>query len=131
MPEAARAIITSTPAAEIKCPFSYDLDILLRLHNRRVVLIGDAVHAKNPTRARGMASGLEDALVLSRYVSTDESVPQLLAAFESERMPIVHEYQRSSRAISMKLGGQNAAQHSQSHKISCGGNASMTRVDDG
>ena len=102
LPEPARTIIESTPIADIKCRFSYDLDTLPCLHQGRTVLIGDAAHAKSPTRAQGMTSGLEDALVLSRHLSVSRPIAESLVAFEAERLPIVHEYQRSSRAISMK-----------------------------
>lgn len=104
LPEVARRIIESTPAEDLKCRFSYDIDVLPNLYKGRVILIGDAAHAKSPTRARGMTAGLEDALSLSRHLSTGGSVDQMLAAFQAERMPIVHEYQRSSREISMKTG---------------------------
>ncbi|MEM9905849.1 MAG: FAD-dependent monooxygenase, partial [Cyanobacteria bacterium P01_D01_bin.44] len=104
LPEVARRIIDSTPPEDIKCRFSYDIDILPTLHNGRVILIGDAAHAKSPTRARGMTAGLEDALALSSHLSAGGTVEQMLSAFETERMPIVHEYQRSSREISMKTG---------------------------
>ena len=106
LPATARAIIAATPPEDIKCRFSYDIDPLPQLHQGRVVLIGDAAHAKSPTRARGMTSGLEDALALSHHLATDGPLPQRLATFEAERMPIVHEYQRSSRAISMKTRRQ-------------------------
>ncbi|MEM8807229.1 MAG: FAD-dependent monooxygenase [Cyanobacteria bacterium P01_G01_bin.38] len=104
LPEVARRIIESTPPEEIKCRFSYDIDPLPSLHNGRIILIGDAAHAKSPTRARGMTAGLEDAMALSSHLSVGGTVEQMLSAFETERMPIVHEYQRSSREISMKTG---------------------------
>ncbi len=106
LPDAPRAVIEGTPAADIKCRFSYDLDPLPQIHRGRIVLIGDAAHAKSPTRARGMTSGFEDALSLSRYLAaaSPDSVLSDLTAFAAERLPIVHEYQRSSREISMKVG---------------------------
>jgi 2-polyprenyl-6-methoxyphenol hydroxylase-like FAD-dependent oxidoreductase len=104
LPEVARRIIESTPPEAIKCRFSYDIDTLPHLYNGRVLLIGDAAHAKSPTQAWGMTAGLEDALSLSRYLSTEGSVGEMLSAFQAERIPVVHEYQRSSREISMKTG---------------------------
>jgi 2-polyprenyl-6-methoxyphenol hydroxylase-like FAD-dependent oxidoreductase len=53
-----------------------------------------------------MTSGFEDALCLARHLSADGTVQEALAAFEAERMPIVHEYQRTSREISQKVGRQ-------------------------
>ncbi len=49
-----------------------------------------------------MTSGLEDALSLSRHLFESRDVEGALAAFEAERLPIVHEYQRTSREMSQK-----------------------------
>ncbi len=104
LPEDARAIIEATPPAQIVSRYSYDIDPLPRLQQGRIVLIGDAAHAKSPTRARGMTSGFEDALALSRHLTAGADVSTALAAFEAERLPIVHEYQRTSREMSRKIG---------------------------
>ncbi len=109
LPDAARSIIESTPANTIKCRFSYDIDPLPQIHQGRIILIGDAAHAKSPSRARGMTSGLEDALALSRHLAANLTVPQMLSAFEAKQLPINHEYQRSSRAISIKTRSQSHA----------------------
>jgi len=104
LPEAARAVIELTAPEQIVSRYSYDIDPLPRLHQGRVVLIGDAAHAKSPTRARGMASGWEDALSLSRHLAADVDIAEALKRFEVERLPIVHEYQRTSRELSRKIG---------------------------
>ncbi|NEQ96039.1 MAG: NAD(P)-binding protein [Cyanothece sp. SIO2G6] len=104
LPSEARFVIESTPTNQIVTNFSYDLDPLPILHQGRVVLLGDAAHAKSPSRARGMTSGFEDALALVNYLNDSQSVATALAGFEAERLPIVHEYQRSSREISRKTG---------------------------
>ncbi|NJP11857.1 MAG: NAD(P)-binding protein [Leptolyngbyaceae cyanobacterium RU_5_1] len=104
LPAAARAIIESTPPEQIVSRYSYDIDPLPHLYHGRVVLIGDAAHAKSPTRARGMTAGFEDALSLAQYLTSSANVDAALAAFEAERLPIVHEYQRTSREMSMKIG---------------------------
>lgn len=104
LPDEPRAVIESTPAEQIVYNFSYDLDPLPRLHKGRILLIGDAAHAKSPTRARGMTAGFEDALAFSRYLASSKNVEEALKGFEDERMPIVHEYQRTSREISRKTG---------------------------
>ncbi len=106
LPERPRAVIESTPAEQMACRFSYDIDPLPQLYSGRVLLIGDAAHAKSPTRARGMTSGWEDAVALSRQLAAYRDIDQALAAFQAERMPIVHEYQRTSRDISQKIGRQ-------------------------
>jgi salicylate hydroxylase len=107
LPEDARRVIEATLPEHIVTRYSYDINPLPRLYEERVVLIGDAAHAKSPTRARGMTAGFEDALSLSRYLTTSESVVEALAAFQAERLPIVHEYQRTSREMSQKIGRQH------------------------
>ncbi len=104
LPEDARAVIESTPLEQIVCRYSYDIEPLPQLYKGRVVLIGDAAHAKSSTRARGMTSGWEDGLSLSRYLATDTDVAEALENFQAERLPIVHEYQRSSRQLSQRIG---------------------------
>ena len=104
LPDEPRAVIESTPPEQITCRFSYDISPLSRMYNGRVVLIGDAAHAKSPTRARGMTSGWEDALSLSHHIATSNSIAEALENFQTQRMPIVHEYQRTSREMSLKIG---------------------------
>jgi 2-polyprenyl-6-methoxyphenol hydroxylase-like FAD-dependent oxidoreductase len=104
LPEDARAIIESTPPEAIVSRYSYDIDPLPQLYQGRVLLMGDAAHAKSPSRARGMTSGFEDALVLTRHLTSTPDIDEMLTAFQAERMPIVHEYQRTSREISRKIG---------------------------
>jgi 2-polyprenyl-6-methoxyphenol hydroxylase-like FAD-dependent oxidoreductase len=104
LPSDARAMIEATPCDRIVTRYSYDIDPLPRLHQGRVVLVGDAAHAKSSTRARGMTSGFEDALSLTQHLAATSDASAALAAFEAERLPIVHEYQRTSREMSQKIG---------------------------
>lgn len=104
LPESARAVIESTPPEQIVCRYSYDIEPLPQLYDGRIVLIGDAAHAKSPTRARGMTSGWEDALSLSRHLASCADLEVALEHFQTERLPIVHEYQRTSRDLSRKIG---------------------------
>lgn len=104
LPAAPKAVIESTSPDKIVTNFSYDIDPISQLYQGRIVLIGDAAHAKSPTRARGMTAGLEDALALARYLNSSPNLETALAGFQEERMPIVHEYQRTSREISRKIG---------------------------
>jgi 2-polyprenyl-6-methoxyphenol hydroxylase-like FAD-dependent oxidoreductase len=104
LPDDARAIIEATPSEAIIARYSYDIDPLPQLYKGRVLLVGDAAHAKSPSRARGMTSGFEDALALAHHLTLNTDIDEVLAAFQAERMPIVHEYQRTSREISRKIG---------------------------
>ena len=110
LPQSARTIIESTPIENIVTRYSYDIDPLPHLYQGRILLIGDAGHAKSPTRARGMTSGLEDGLALSRILTSSDDIPQALALFEAERKPIVHEYQLSSRKQSLTIGRRHRKQ---------------------
>jgi salicylate hydroxylase len=107
LPVEARAVIESTPPEQIVTRYSYDIDPLPQICHQRVVLIGDAAHAKSPTRARGMTAGFEDALALSKYITSCLTVQEALLMFQAERLPIVHEYQRTSREMSRTIGRQH------------------------
>ncbi len=102
LPADARKVIESTPLDQIVCNYSYDIDPLPRLYSERIILLGDAAHAKSPTRARGMTAGFEDALALSKHLAASRDISEALEQFQAERLPIVHEYQRSSRNLSSK-----------------------------
>jgi 2-polyprenyl-6-methoxyphenol hydroxylase-like FAD-dependent oxidoreductase len=106
LPEDARAIIEATPADQIIARYSYDIEPLPHLYEGRIILIGDAAHAKSPTRARGMTAGWEDGLALCRHLLDQPDVATALEQFQAERLPIVHEYQRTSRDASQKIGRQ-------------------------
>lgn len=104
LPEDARKVIESTPLEDIVCRFSYDIDPLPKIYDGHVILIGDAAHAKSSTRARGMTSGWEDGLSLTQHLTDSASIAEALENFQTERLPIVHEYQRTSREMSLKIG---------------------------
>lgn len=104
LPEDARKVIESTPIEDIVCRFSYDIDPLPKIYDGHVILIGDAAHAKSSTRARGMTSGWEDGLSLAQHLTDSASIAEALENFQTERLPIVHEYQRTSREMSLKIG---------------------------
>ena len=104
LPEDARNVIESTPVENIICRYSYDIDPLPKLYDGRVILIGDAAHAKSSTRARGMTSGWEDGLSLTQHLTSSDSIAEALENYQTERLPIVHEYQRTSREMSQKIG---------------------------
>jgi 2-polyprenyl-6-methoxyphenol hydroxylase-like FAD-dependent oxidoreductase len=104
LPQDARSIIEKTPLESIVTRFSYDIEPLPKICDGRIVLIGDAGHAKSSTRALGMTSGFEDGVRLIHYLVEYETVSEALRAYETERLPIVHEYQRSSRERSQTIG---------------------------
>ena len=114
LPDAPRKVIQRSSPEEMVCNFSYDLNQLPHIYNKRVLLMGDAAHAKSPTRARGMTAGFEDALTLAHHFENYSDIDEMLYHFQEERLPIVHEYQRSSREISQKIG--RSRKHIQDHQ---------------
>lgn len=104
LPDDARKVIESTPSNNIICRYSYDINPLPQLYSGRVLLIGDAAHAKSSTRARGMTSGWEDGLTFVKHLISSTSIEEALENYQTERLPIVHEYQRTSREMSQKIG---------------------------
>ena len=106
---AAAALIAATPLEGVVANWSFDIDPLPRLAAGRVALIGDAAHAMSSSQARGMTAGLEDALCLARALArqggADAAAPgNALAAYNAERLPVVHRYQERSRRVSARTG---------------------------
>ncbi len=48
--------------------------------------------------------GWEDGLSLSQHLRESANIAEALENFQTERLPIVHEYQRTSREISQRIG---------------------------
>ncbi|HTR55397.1 MAG TPA: NAD(P)/FAD-dependent oxidoreductase [Kofleriaceae bacterium] len=69
-----------------------------RVHDDRVVLVGDAAHATSPQLGQGANLALLDALALADCVAaTPDDVPGALAAFARVRRRHVGYYQRMAR----------------------------------
>ncbi|MEB3256214.1 MAG: NAD(P)/FAD-dependent oxidoreductase [Synechococcaceae cyanobacterium] len=106
---AAVALIEAPSLEGVVANWSFDIDPLPRLAAGRVALIGDAAHAMSSSQARGMTAGLEDALCLARALArqggADAAAPgNALAAYNAERLPVVHRYQERSRRVSARTG---------------------------
>lgn len=54
-------------------------------YKNRVVVIGDAAHATIPQLGSGAALAIEDAVVLTELLQTEQAVPQILEAFMQRR----------------------------------------------
>jgi 2-polyprenyl-6-methoxyphenol hydroxylase-like FAD-dependent oxidoreductase len=54
-------------------------------HKGHVVLIGDAVHATTPHTAYGAGLAVEDAIVLSELVATEQPLPDMFDTFTKRR----------------------------------------------
>ncbi|MEU2025541.1 bifunctional salicylyl-CoA 5-hydroxylase/oxidoreductase [Streptomyces sp. NPDC016469] len=62
------------------------------------VLIGDAAHTAHFSIGSGTKLAVEDALALAACVEEQPSLPAALAAYESERRPVVESTQRAAAA---------------------------------
>jgi 2-polyprenyl-6-methoxyphenol hydroxylase-like FAD-dependent oxidoreductase len=109
------ALIRGTAPEAVVANWSFDIDPLPKLHQGRVVTIGDAAHAMSSSQARGMTAGLEDAVTLAQALAPSNAHPQsslaqVLREWELERLPVVHGYQARSRAVSSRTGRRRPPQ---------------------
>ncbi|MEX1249539.1 MAG: FAD-dependent monooxygenase, partial [Acidimicrobiia bacterium] len=63
-----------------------------------IVLMGDAVHTAHFSVGSGTKLALEDAISLSGHLLSNQTVTDALAAFETERRPVVESTQRAAKA---------------------------------
>jgi 2-polyprenyl-6-methoxyphenol hydroxylase-like FAD-dependent oxidoreductase len=111
LPADAAALIAATPPERVVANWSFDIDPLPYLARGRVALIGDAAHAMSSSRARGMTSGLEDALVLAEALRQTDDGIAALASYSEQRLPVVHRHQASSREVSSRIGRPRRPAH--------------------
>ena len=81
-------------------------------YKRRVVLIGDTVHATTPHLASGACIGIEDALVLAEEIGKAGSVDQALDRYQArrwERCRMV--VQNSGRLGEIEIAGGDKEEH--------------------
>lgn len=69
-----------------------------RWSHGNTVLIGDAAHTAHFSIGSGTKLAVEDALALAACVEEQRDLPAALAAFESERRPVVESTQRAAAA---------------------------------
>ncbi|MEV8531417.1 bifunctional salicylyl-CoA 5-hydroxylase/oxidoreductase [Streptomyces sp. NPDC051211] len=67
-------------------------------HHGNVVLLGDAAHTAHFSIGSGTKLAMEDALALAACLHENPDVPAALAAYESERRPVVESTQRAAQA---------------------------------
>lgn len=105
LPADAAAVIAATAPEAVVAGYTHDIDPLPQLVIDRVALIGDAAHAMSSSQARGMTAGFEDAEVLARQLdAAPGNWRAALAAYDAERLPVVHRYQAASREVSNRTG---------------------------
>lgn len=82
----------------------YDRDALFTWSRGRVTLIGDAAHPMRPFMAQGGCSALEDAAVLARSLTSEEStLLEALTLYEANRKPRATWLQSVSRTHGFRL----------------------------
>ena len=59
--------------------------VKLPWHKKRIVFIGDSVHATTPHLASGACIGIEDAIVLTEELTATDNLETALCAFEQRR----------------------------------------------
>ncbi|MET9390790.1 bifunctional salicylyl-CoA 5-hydroxylase/oxidoreductase [Streptomyces sp. NPDC006624] len=69
-----------------------------RWSHGNVVLLGDAAHTAHFSIGSGTKLAVEDALALAACLRERDSLPEALAAYETERRPVVASTQRAARA---------------------------------
>ncbi|MFE1251237.1 bifunctional salicylyl-CoA 5-hydroxylase/oxidoreductase [Streptomyces sp. NPDC058735] len=69
-----------------------------RWSHGNVVLLGDAAHTAHFSIGSGTKLAVEDALALAACLREQVSLPDALAAYETERRPVVASTQRAARA---------------------------------
>ena len=105
LPADVQALFAATPAHDLVCNYSFDIDPLPRLVQGPLALIGDAAHAMSSSQARGMCTGLEDAGALAAAIAAHPGQPlAALLAYDQQRRPVVQQAQRVSREISERTG---------------------------
>ncbi|MFS6825777.1 FAD-dependent oxidoreductase [Cyanobium sp. ATX-6F1] len=109
LPADAAAVIAATAPEAVVAGYTHDIDPLPSLVIDRVALIGDAAHAMSSSQARGMTAGFEDSEALARQLNAAPGAWRAaLAAFDAERLPVVHRYQAASREVSNRTGRSRA-----------------------
>lgn len=92
-------LIRSTAEDTILRNDIYDRDPVERWGSGRITLLGDAAHPMTPNLGQGACQAIEDALVLSRLLSTGPDVPSSLRRYESERIPRTRSIVNASRRV--------------------------------
>jgi FAD-dependent urate hydroxylase len=104
------------PAAAARIPI-HDVDPLSTWTRGRLALLGDAAHTMSPDLGQGGCQAMEDAWVLTHYLSsTTASVPDALRRYSSERMPHTADIVRRARKRSDTTHGVDPTATSEWYK---------------
>src|ERR1700730_7525806 len=103
-PKALTSIISPRPRAMIRSIVgTIDWVSLVKWHNGRVVLIGDAAHASSPMMGQGGCMAMEDACVLAESLRNNTTVAAALEAYVARRRPRVNWVHQESDGIAQSF----------------------------
>lgn len=86
----------------------YDRDPLSRWSFGRVTLMGDAAHPMRPIGSQAGSQGVIDARVLAKALASHADAVAALAAYESERLPVMNEIVLRNREFGPEIVMQMA-----------------------
>lgn len=92
-------IIAETDEAGITGSRFYGRQPVQRWTDGRATLLGDAAHPMLPNLAQGACQAIEDAVVLSKCLSSGEGLGESLAEYERRRMPRTNRMMRRSKMV--------------------------------
>jgi FAD-dependent urate hydroxylase len=93
-----RRLLDRLPTVAVNAVAIHDLEPLPTWSRGRVVLLGDAAHSMAPDLGQGGCQAMEDAWVLTHYLtSTNRSISDALARYEAERRPHTADIVRRAR----------------------------------
>ena len=83
----ASQIINATPEEDIFKSPVFDREPLLKWHEGKVLLIGDAAHPVTPNRWQGACLAIEDAASLASLMKSSPNLESAIHSFEANRIP--------------------------------------------
>ena len=85
---------------------TYDMPVVRRWSNDRMIIIGDAAHATAPSAGQGAAMSVEDAVILAKCLRDSTGIPAAFAMFESSRRHRVERIvKHGARSANSKAAG--------------------------
>ncbi|CDO69064.1 hypothetical protein BN946_scf184992.g13 [Trametes cinnabarina] len=77
-----------------------------RFYSGRVFIVGDAAHVHSPTGGQGLNTSIQDSFNLAwklALVYNGLAPPELLASYETERLPVVNQMLATTNALYQRL----------------------------